>query len=126
MTEKKTEGSHPDTTAFGKIHVRRQAKRKVRCIEVPEWGTPTKPLKLYAYPLTVADVVALDGRYGSNTEQNVMQMIRQCMDFKGDPFFSLLDKGNLMNEPSDIIGRILVELNGETSTFTEALKKNKE
>ncbi len=126
MTEKKSDANHPDTTPFGKIHVKRQAKRKVRCIEVPEWGTKTKPLKLYAYPLTVNDVMALDGKYTSNTEQNVMQMIRQCMDAKGDPFFTLLDKSNLLNEPSDIIGRILVELNGETSTFSEELKKNKE
>ena len=117
---------HPDDTVFGKIHTRRQAEKKVRAVKVPEWGTAKKPFVMYAYPLTVNDVIALDGRYKTNTEQNIMQIIRQCMNGKGDPMFTLLDKAALQNEPSDIIGRILVALNGETSTFTEVLKKNKQ
>jgi len=123
MTDEKI--LHPDDTPFGKIHIKRQTERKVRCIEVPEWGTEGKPLLLYAYPLTVNDVIALDGKYLSQAEQNVMQIIRQCMDSKGDQYFSLLDKSALLNEPSDIIGTVLVALNGETQTFTEVLKKNK-
>lgn len=115
-----------DNTEFGKIHGSRQAARKVRAIEVPEWGEPGKPLILYAYPLTINDVIELDGKYRTQTEQNVMQLIRQCMDSKGDPFFSLLDKPALQNEPADIVGRVLTELNGESSSFTEELKKNKE
>jgi hypothetical protein len=117
---------HPDETAFGKIHAKRQAAKKVRVIKVPEWGTKRKPLLLFAYPLTVNDVIALDNVYHSNAEQNVMQIIRQCLDSKGDPYFTLIDKPALQNEPSDIIGRILVALNGENSTFTEELKKNKQ
>lgn len=116
---------HPDNTPFGKIHAKRQAHKKVRVIKVPEWGTTRKPLLLFAYPLTVNDVIALDNVYHSNAEQNVMQVIRQCLDSKGDPYFTLIDKPALLNEPSDIIGRILVALNGENSTFTEELKKNK-
>lgn len=116
---------HPDETPFGKIHVKRQAKRKVRCIKVPEWGTKSRPLKLYAYPLTTGEVMALEGKYPTNTEQNVMQMIRQCLDANGEQYFSLLDKISLMNEPSELIGRVCVMLNGEVSTFTEELKKNK-
>lgn len=122
--EKKIEG--PDDTAFGKVHTQRQAHRKVRAVKVPEWDTDEKPWIMYAYPLTVNDVIALDGRYTTNTEQNVMQIIRQCMDGNGEPMFTLLDKPALQNEPSDIIGRILVAINGETSTFTEVLKKNNE
>lgn len=115
----------PDQTAFGIIHAKRQSQRKVRCIRVIEWGTKKNPLLLYAYPLTVNDVIALDGKYTSNAEQNVMQLIRQCMDGNGDPFFTLIDKPALLNEPSDIIGQVLIALNGETDTFTEVLKKNK-
>lgn len=115
---------HPDETQFGKIHVRRQAHRKVRCIKVPEWGTKKKPLLLYAYPLTSDQVMRLEGKYKTNTEQNVMQVIDQCLDGKGEPYFSLLDKTALLNEPSELIGRILIELNGSIETFTEALKKN--
>lgn len=115
---------HPDETPFGKIHKRRQAQLKVRCFEVPEWGTKNKPLKLYAYPLTVADVIELDGKYRSQAEQNVMQIIRQCRDANGELYFSLLDKISLQNEPSEIIGRILIALNGELDSFTEELKKN--
>jgi len=122
MTDKKLLG--PDDTVFGKIHTLRQANRLVRAVKVPEWDIDGKPFVMYAYPLTVNDVMALDGRYTTNTEQNVMQIIRQCMDGKGEPMFTLLDKAALQNEPSDIIGRILVALNGETSTFTEELKKN--
>ena len=122
MTDQKIVG--PDDTPFGKIHAERQTKRKVRCIEVPEWGTKTKPLRLYAYPLTAGDVMALDGKYPSQTEQNVMQMIRQCLDEKGDQYFSLLDKTALLNEPSEIIGKVLIALNGEIATFEEVLKKN--
>jgi hypothetical protein len=115
---------HPDETPFGKIHTKRQANRKVRCIRVAEWGTAKKPLLLYAYPLTVNDVIALDGKYESQAEQNVMQIIRQCMNGNGDPYFTLENKPALLNEPSDIIGRVLIALNGETDTFTEVLKKN--
>ncbi len=124
MTDQKIEG--PDDTVFGKVHRHRQTQRTVRAIKVPEWDTDEKPWVMYAYPLTVNDVLALEGQYSTNTEQNIMQLIRQCMDGTGAPMFTLLDKAALQNEPSDIIGRILVALNGETSTFTEALKKNKE
>ena len=119
-------GNPADNTAFGRIHGSRQAARKVRVIEVPEWGKRGAPLLLYAYPLTINDVIELDGKYRTQTEQNVMQLIRQCMDSKGEPFFSLLDKPSLQNEPADIVGRVLTELNGESSSFTEELKKNKE
>ena len=122
MTDEKA--NHPDKTAFGKIHAQAQAAKHVRVIEVPEWGEDKKPLCLYAYPLTINEVIGLDGRFASLAEQNIMQIIGQCMDAQGKPFFSLLDKPALMNEPADIIGRLLVELNGESSTFTEALKKN--
>lgn len=115
----------PDDTPFGKIHVQRQARRKVRCIEVPEWGTKANPLRLYAYPLTTGEVMDLEGKYPTNTEQNVMQMIRQCLDSNGDPYFSLLDKTALMNEPSELIGRVCLGLNGELTSFTKELKKNK-
>lgn len=116
---------HPDETPFGKIHIKRQAVRKVRCIKVPEWGTKRKPLLLYAYPLTTGELMALEGQYRTNTEQNVMQMIRQCMDASGDQYFSIQDKVALLNEPSELIGRVCVALNGEITSFSEELKKNK-
>jgi hypothetical protein len=123
MAEKKP--SHPDETAFGKRHKERQANRGVRVVTVPEWGTPKTPLKLYAYPLTINDVIHLDGKYASQAEQNIMQIIRQCMDAQGEPYFSLNDKAALMNEPADIIGKVLIALNGEASSFNKELKKNK-
>ena len=113
-----------DDTPFGKIHCKRQTERKVRRISIPEWGTEKKPLELYAYPLTTGQVMALEGQYPTNTEQNVMQMIMQCMDANGQQYFTLLDKAALMNEPSEIIGRVCVELNGEVGTFDRELKKN--
>lgn len=119
-----TQIMHPDETTFGKVHVKRQAKRKVRCIKVPEWGTKTKPLLLYAYPLTTGQVMELEGKYPTNTEQNVMQMIMQCLDDTGQHYFSLLDKTALMNEPSEIIGRVCIGLNGELASFEKELKKN--
>jgi len=115
---------HPDETAFGKVHVKRQSKRKVRCIKVPEWGVGKKPLLLYAYPLTTGQVMELEGKYPTNTEQNVMQMIMQCLDRNGNHYFSLLDKTALMNEPSEIIGRVVTVLNGDLGSFEEELKKN--
>lgn len=115
-----------EDTRFGKGHVERQARKKARCIEVPEWPEDGKPLRLYAYPLTTGEVMALEGQYPTQTEQNVMQMIRQCLDEKGDRYFSLLDKPSLLNEPSEIIGRVLTQLNGEISSFDEELKKNNE
>ncbi len=117
--------NHPDNTAFGKIHAKCQAERKIRCVSVPEWGTKKKPLKLYAYPLTTGQVMSLEGKYPTNTEQNVMQMIMQCMDASGEQYFSMLDKTALMNEPSELIGKVCVQLNGDLTTFTEELKKNK-
>ncbi len=119
-----TEIMLPDETSFGKVHIKRQALRKVRCIKIPEWGTKKKPLCLYAYPLTTGQVMQLEGKYPTNTEQNVMQMIMQCMDSSGEPYFSLLDKTALLNEPSELIGRVCLMLNGELASFEEALKKN--
>ena len=115
----------PDDTPFGKIHTKMQAKRKVRCIKIPEWGTKKNPLLLFAYPLTTGQVMELDSKYDTNTEQNVMQMIMQCMDASGSQYFSLLDKTALLNQPSELIGRVVVALNGGLTTFTEELKKNK-
>lgn len=123
MTEDTTEAT--DESPFTAIHERRQAERKVRIVKVPEWGTKKEPLLLYAYPLTINDVLALDGKYETQTETNIMQIIRQCMNGKGEPYFTLRNKVELLNEPADIIGRILVQLNGTTATFTEVLKKNK-
>ena len=117
--------THPDDTPFGKLHNARQASRNARVIEVAYWADDKgDPTILYAYPLTMGDVIALDGQYPTQAETNVMQIIRQCLDAKGDPYFTLRDKVHLMNEPADVIGAILVELNGEASSFNEELKKN--
>ena len=124
MAEEKQKIIGPDDTPFGQIHARNKAAQGARRIEVPEWGEDGKPLVLYAYPLTVRDVVELERKYGSISEQNVMQIIRQCLNEKGEPYFSVLDKVGLMNEPADIIGRLLIPLNGETSTFGAEIKKN--
>jgi len=120
MTERKA----GEQSEFTKAHERRQAKRKVRKITVPEFGTAKKPLALYAYPLTMNDAIELDGRYATIGERNIMQIIRQCMDAKGDQYFTVHDKSALMNSPSDVIGKILIELNGESSSFAQELKKN--
>lgn len=122
MTDEKTEAD--DESPFTAIHERRQAERKVRICKVPEWGTKKKPLILYAYPLTINNVLALDGKYDSQTETNIMQIILQCMNGQGEPYFTLRNKVELLNEPADVIGRLLIQLNGTTSTFTEVLKKN--
>ncbi len=122
MTSEKIKG--PDDTTFGKIHARNSAAQGARRIEMPEWGEDGKPLVLYAYPLTVKDVIDLEGKFPSTSEQNVMQIIRQCLNEKGERYFSLLDKVALLNEPADIIGRLLIPLNGETSSFGEEIKKN--
>ena len=112
---------------FEQGHRERQANRKVRVIKVPHFGKKRQPLTLYAYPLTINDVIHLDTRqFASQAEQNIMQLIRQCMDAKCDPYWTLRNKTSLMNEPADISGEILVALNGATSTFTEVLKKNKQ
>lgn len=112
-----------DDTRFGRIHRRRQANRKVRVIRVPAWDTEEEECNLYAFPLTMNDVIAL-GKYQTNAEQNVMQIIRQCMDAQGEPYFSLLDKVSLLNEPADVIGDILIKLNGDSTAFDQELKKN--
>ncbi len=124
MSEKKL--LNPDETEFGIAHNERQANKKVIAIIVDEWGTDGKPLILYAYPLTVNDVIAVDQRYASQAEQNVMQIIRQCLKGNGENYFTLLDKPALLNEPTDIIGDILVKLNAESSSFDQELKKNNE
>ena len=124
MSEKKL--LNADETDFGLVHKRRQANKKVIAIIVDEWGTDGKPLILYAYPLTVNDVIAVDQRYASQAEQNVMQIIRQCLKGNGENYFTLLDKPALLNEPTDIIGDILVKLNAESSSFDQELKKNNE
>lgn len=115
----------PDDTRFGRIHRKRQANKTVRVIRVPEWDTEEEECNLYAYPLTMNDVLALE-KFSTPSEQNVMQIIRQCMDSKGDPYFSLLDKSSLMNEPADVVGNILIKLNGSASSFDQELKKNNE
>lgn len=113
----------PDDSRFGRIHSKRQANKTVRIIRVEAWDTDDEECNLYAYPLTMNDVIGLEA-FGTASEQNIMQIIRQCMDGQGKPYFTLIDKPALLNEPADVIGDILIKLNGSTSSFDQELKKN--
>lgn len=113
---------------FSRIHAKFQAERKVRAIEVPEWPDPDtgEPTVLYAYPLTVSQIVDLETKQAATqAEKNAYQIIAQCMQSDGKPFFSVADKVDLMNQPADLVGRIMIALNGELSSFDTELKKNK-
>ena len=124
MTDKKKGGIE---TRFGARHKLAQANRKAIRIEVSHWPDDEgNPLVLFAYPLTVNEIIELESRdAGSQAERNVHQIIKQCRDEQGEPYFTIADKTALLNTPADVIGAIMLALNAEVSAFDEELKKNK-
>lgn len=115
-------------TRFGQRHKLAQAHRKVRKITIPEWpDADGNPLVLYAYPLTVNEVIELETRdAATQAERNVYQIIKQCLDENGEQYFTVADKPALLNTSADVIGMLMIKLNGELSSFDQELKKNKE
>lgn len=128
MTKKKTAARGGIETRFSKVHAYAQAtKKRVRVIPIPYWDMPDEPCVFYAYQLTVQEIALLDAREAaSQLERNVYQIIHQCLDKDGKQYFSIADKGHIMNTPADVIGELMIALNGELSSFDKELKKNKD
>ena len=115
-------------TRFSKIHKTAQANRKCKTITVASWPDENgDPTVLYAYPLTVNEIIELETmEAATQAERNVYQIIKQAKDDTGAPFFTIADKSALLNTPADVIGAIMLALNAELSSFDEELKKNNE
>lgn len=125
MSEKKQKGGIE--TRFSTLHATAQSRRRVRLIEQDYWTKDGEPVQLFAYPLTVNDVIELDSKdCGTQAERNIEQIIYQCLDEHGEKYFTLLDKTDLLNTPAEVIGAIMIQLNGALSSFDQELKKNKE
>lgn len=82
-----------------------------RCHEVPEWGAPGKPLKVYYGPLTVAHRRRIwRDESGATVDGNVAvvrAVLFNALDVGGKRLFDDMDEHALMHEvDSDVVSRI--------------------
>ena len=84
--------------------------KKVRVIEVPEWGEDEHtPLKVYVRPLTVSQVAKLrkDIANLGELEALVHLVINKALDGRGKPLFNIDDKHWLMTKADDAVLQLL-------------------
>jgi hypothetical protein len=97
-------------------------------ISVPEWGTKDNPLKIYVFPMTMAEVnmiQKISKKNASNIEHAVNIIIIKARDIDGNRLFKLEDKDALM-EKSDyrVISRITGEIESKFFGEVETYKGN--
>jgi hypothetical protein len=112
-----------------KAQYRDKLNRSVRVVEVSEWGTEDKPLKIFVKPanLAVRDKIYKFAANGS-LEALVEAIILRAMDEDGSPLFDQSQKREFMTSVDpDIIARVAasisedLDLTGE-SDIKEAAK----
>lgn len=80
-------------------------------IEVPEWGTENKPLKIFSNPVTLKDrKICLQKAGGENLEFFAYLLIRMAEDEKGEKLFKAGDKADLIYR---VDSRVLIRLGAQ-------------
>jgi hypothetical protein len=101
-------------------------------ISVPEWGVEDNPLKIYVFPMTMAEVnmiQRISKKNASNIEHAANIIVIKARDADGNRLFKLEDKDALM-EKADyrVIARITGEIEskffGEVETYKGNLRRN--
>ena len=85
---------------------------EIKEIEVPEWSSEGEVIKIYAKPLTLAEMSKLQ-RYAKDDDVALMAycLIYKALDSDGEKMFDLSDKHTLMNGvDKDVLARIATEI----------------
>ena len=97
---------------------------EIKEIEIPEWSDGDDVLKVYAKPLTLAEMSKLQ-RYAKDDDVALMAycLIHKALDSDGEKIFDLSDKHALMNGvDKDVLARVATEIMS-TPTIEEQAKK---
>jgi len=99
---------------------------ELQFVEVPEWGEPDKPLKIYYKPainfLAQGKILALF-KQDKDSEAIVMSLIIKALDADGKNIFNESDMQSMLREVHpDVVNRILSEMSINIDD-AEALKK---
>ena len=105
---------------------REKISGELQSIEVPEWGEPDKPLKIYYKPAinfkAQGKILALF-KQDKDEEAVCQSLIIKALDQDGKHIFKQTDMPNLLHEVDpDIVNRILSEMSINIDD-AEALKK---
>jgi len=101
---------------------------EVRCIEVPEWGDESGPLRIYVRPATLKERDAIYRHVSAGSlEALVETLIQRARDEEGKPIFRPVDRLELMRHVDpDVIARVVAEINGDEAELpsVEDAEKN--
>jgi len=98
---------------------------EIKCIEVPEWSDENEVVKIYAKPLTLAEMSKLQKFAKDDDDVALMAycLIYKALDEEGNKVFDLSDKQTLMNNvDKDVLARLATEIMS-TPTVDEQRKK---
>lgn len=93
-----------------------------KLILVPEWGDENGPFEIYSRPMNLKEQSRILRKYQEDsTEALVETLIVRARDKNGEPIFKPVHRTELMREvDSDVIGRIVSEMNAEDDSQEEA------
>jgi len=99
---------------------------ELQFVEVPEWGEPDKPLKIYYKPainfLAQGKILALF-KQDKDSEAIVMSLIIKALDADGKNIFNESDMQSILREVhTDVVQRILEDMANNIRN-AEELKK---
>lgn len=99
---------------------------ELQFVEVPEWGEPDKPLRIYYKPAlnfrAQGKILALF-KQDKDEEAVCQSLIIKALDEAGNHLFKQTDMPNLLHEVDpEIVNRILSEMNSQIDD-AETLKK---
>ena len=97
---------------------------EIKEIEIPEWSDGDEVLKVYAKPLTLAEMSKLQ-RYAKDDDVALMAycLIHKALDADGEKVFDISDKHALMNGvDKDVLARVAMEIMS-TPSVEEQVKK---
>tara|TARA_B100000780_G_scaffold260324_1_gene211941 strand:- start:1581 stop:1916 length:336 start_codon:yes stop_codon:yes gene_type:complete len=97
---------------------------EIKEIEIPEWSDGDEILKVYAKPLTLAEMSKLQ-RFAKDDDVALMAycLIHKALDSDGEKVFDLSDKNALMNNvDKDVLARVATEIMS-SPTYEQQAKK---
>jgi len=96
----------------------------IREIEIPEWSEGEKVLKVYAKPLTLAEMSKLQ-KLAKDDDVALMAycLIYKALDSEGEKVFDLSDKHAMMHSvDKDVLARVAMEIMGTPDEENPAKK----
>lgn len=96
----------------------------IREIEIPEWSEGEQVLKVYAKPLTLAEMSKLQ-KLAKDDDVALMAycLIYKALDSEGEKVFDLSDKQAMMHSvDKDVLARVAMEIMGTPDDENPAKK----